>query len=86
MPSLHPSGCAREEPPGTSLAAELMSMSADDWAAGLFAADAGRLSCPLLDCFASSSSSGALLQSALLSQAKRSEARQAEGPALAPIC
>lgn len=45
------SGCARQDPPGSSLAAELMSMSADDWAACLFAADAGRLSCPLLDCF-----------------------------------
>ena len=86
MPSLHLSGCAREEPPGSSLAAELMSMSADDWAACLFAADAGRLSCPLLDCFASSSSSGALLQSALLSQARQSEARHAEVPGLAPLC
>ncbi len=64
MLSLHLSGCAREEPPASSLATELMSMSADDWAACLFAADAGRLSCPLLDCFASSASSGALLQSA----------------------
>lgn len=36
----------------SSLAAELMSMSADDWAACLSAADAaGRLLCPLLDLF-----------------------------------
>lgn len=64
MLSLHLSGCAREEPPGSSLATELISMSADDWAACLFAADAGSLSCPLLDCSALSASSGALLQSA----------------------
>lgn len=64
MLSLHPSGCAGEEFAGSSLAAEVMSMSADDWATCLCAADAGRLSCPLLECFASSSSSsssGALL-------------------------
>lgn len=78
MLSLHLSGCAREEPPGSSLAAGLISMSADDWAACLFAADACRLSCPLLDCFASLSSSGALLHSALLSRARQSEARFAE--------
>lgn len=77
MPSLHLSGCAREEPPGSSLAAELMSMSADDWAACLFAADAGRLSCPLIDCFAVSSSSGALPQSDLLSKARQREGSHA---------
>lgn len=55
------SGCARKEPARSSLAAELTSMSAGDWAARLFAADAGRLSCPLLDCFASLPSSGAAL-------------------------
>lgn len=42
---------------GISLAAELMSMSADDWAASRSTADVGRLSRPLLDYFASSSSS-----------------------------
>lgn len=49
--------CWRGVPPGISLAAELMSMSADDWAASRSAADVGRLSRPLLDYFASSSSS-----------------------------
>lgn len=38
-------------PPGISLAAELMSTSADDWAAFLSAADAGKLLCPSPDCF-----------------------------------
>lgn len=58
------------EPAGISLAAEVISMSADDWAAFLRAADAGRLLCPLLDCFALSSSS-----EALLSQVRQSEDR-----------
>ncbi len=86
MLSLHLSGYAGEEPPGSSLAAKLMSMSADDWAACLFAADAGRLSCPLLDCFASPLSSGALLQSALLRQARQREARNAGVSGLPPLC
>lgn len=64
MLSLHLSGCAGEEFSGSSLAAELTGTSAGDWASCLCGADAGRLSCALLDCFASllsSSSSGALL-------------------------
>lgn len=47
-----------------------MSMSADDWAASRSTADVGRLSRPLLDYFASSSSSGAQLWSSLLTQAR----------------
>lgn len=77
MLSLRMSGCAQQEPPSSSLAAELMSMSADDRAACLFAADAGRLSCPQPDCFARSSSSRALLQSTVLSQVMQRKASDA---------
>lgn len=45
------------------------------------------LLCPLLDCFAwSSSSSGALLWSALFSEARQSEVRDAEVSGLSPLC
>lgn len=75
MLSLRMSGCAQQEPPSSSLAAELMSMSADDRAACLFAADAGRLSCPQPDCFAWSSSSGS---SASINSAQSSDAEEGE--------
>lgn len=71
-------------PLGISLAAELMSMSADDWAASPSAADAGRLSCPLLDYFASSSSSSSGVQ---LWSAQLSEVRDAIVSGLSlPLC
>lgn len=73
MPSLHLSGCAGEEHPGSSLAAELMSTSADDWAAGLCASDAGSLSSLCLAVLLRRR-----LRHLVLGEARQNEARRAD--------